>query len=48
LAADVYLPEVPDSLPPPPPLLHNVIHLYLFTQGRGGGVDEPMRRLEGR
>ncbi len=34
----------------PPPLLHTVrIHvpLYLFTQGRGGGVDEPVRRLEG-
>jgi hypothetical protein len=44
LAAGVYLSKAPD-LPPPPPRYT----LYLFTQGRGGGgVGEPVRRLEAR
>ncbi len=48
LAAGVYIPYPPY---PPPPMLHTVHMntLYLFTKRRGGGgLGEPVRRLEGR
>jgi hypothetical protein len=52
MAAGVYLSEAPDPLPPLCYILYEYIPLYLFTQGRGrwggGGVGEPVRRLEGR
>jgi hypothetical protein len=46
LAAGVYLSEAPYPLPPRY-TLYEFIPLYLFTQGKGGRVDEPVRRLEG-
>jgi hypothetical protein len=55
LTAGVYLSEAPDPQPPPPPpvthcmnIEHIPVYMYLFTQGRGGGSGEPVRRLEGR
>ncbi len=50
-AAGVYLSEAPDPIPPPPSVIHciNIEHIpYLFTHEGGGGVDEPVRGLEGR
>jgi hypothetical protein len=53
MAAGVYLSKAPDHLPPPTPVTHCMNTCtsiqYLFTQGGGGeGIDEPVRRLEGR
>ncbi len=52
-ATGVYQSEAPSPpmTPSRPPVIHcmnTYIPLYLFTQGRGRGEGEPVRRLEGR
>jgi hypothetical protein len=50
MAAGVYLSEAPDPLPPPCYTLYEYMYLctYWHSEGGGGGLDEPVRRLEGR
>jgi hypothetical protein len=48
MAAGVYLSEAPDPFPPVTLCMNTCTPVLIHTGKGGGGVEDPVRRLEGR